>query len=59
MRLSNQTSDLAEDDYKSMPLPSGWTEARNANGEIYFINHVNRTTQWEDPRLGESLDFFN
>ena len=36
---------------KTIPLPHGWEEARNANGEVYFINHKTRTTCWEDPRL--------
>ena len=22
----------------------------DANGRVYFVNHKNRTTQWEDPR---------
>ncbi len=35
----------------TIPLPNGWEEARGANGEVYYINHINRTTQWEDPRL--------
>lgn len=33
------------------PLPQGWEKrADPATGRIYFVNHVNRTTQWEDPR---------
>ena len=37
---------------KSMPLPNGWQEAKTENGDCYYINHLTRTTQWEDPRLG-------
>jgi len=38
---------------QSIPLPHNWEEARNANGDVYFINHNNRTTCWEDPRLSK------
>ncbi|KAM3959068.1 suppressor of deltex [Aphomia sociella] len=31
------------------PLPAGW-ERRVHDGRVYFLNHKNRTTQWEDPR---------
>lgn len=28
-----------------------FTEKRvDPNGRVYFVNHKNRTTQWEDPR---------
>ncbi|XP_011871979.1 PREDICTED: transcriptional coactivator YAP1 [Vollenhovia emeryi] len=32
------------------PLPHGWEQARTPEGQIYFLNHVTRTTTWEDPR---------
>ncbi len=32
------------------PLPPGWEAARTAEGQVYFMNHQTRTTQWEDPR---------
>ncbi|XP_071091947.1 E3 ubiquitin-protein ligase Su(dx)-like [Haliotis cracherodii] len=32
------------------PLPEGWEKRVDANGRVYFVNHKNRTTQWEDPR---------
>jgi hypothetical protein len=32
-------------------MPNGWEEARGTNGELYYINHINRSTQWEDPRI--------
>ncbi|XP_071539954.1 E3 ubiquitin-protein ligase Su(dx) isoform X2 [Panulirus ornatus] len=32
------------------PLPSGWEKRQEPNGRIYFVNHRNRTTQWDDPR---------
>ena len=33
-----------------VPLPSGWEEARDAEGRIYYIDHATRTTSWTDPR---------
>ena len=35
----------------NLPLPTGWQEARTAQGEVYFMNHQTRTTSWVDPRL--------
>lgn len=32
------------------PLPDGWEKRVEPNGRVYFVNHKNRTTQWEDPR---------
>uniref|UniRef100_A0AC34FUV6 E3 ubiquitin-protein ligase n=1 Tax=Panagrolaimus sp. ES5 TaxID=591445 RepID=A0AC34FUV6_9BILA len=33
------------------PLPDGWERREDPNTHReYFVNHVNRTTQWEDPR---------
>ncbi|KAH3774569.1 E3 ubiquitin-protein ligase Su(dx)-like isoform X2 [Dreissena polymorpha] len=32
------------------PLPEGWEKRADANGRVYYVNHKNRTTQWEDPR---------
>ncbi|XP_065178917.1 E3 ubiquitin-protein ligase Itchy-like isoform X1 [Sycon ciliatum] len=37
------------------PLPEGW-EKRDVNGRSYFVNHLSRTTQWEDPRLQQNVD---
>ena len=33
------------------PLPAGWEQATTPAGEVYFINHNERTTSWFDPRL--------
>ncbi|XP_014352182.1 transcriptional coactivator YAP1 isoform X3 [Latimeria chalumnae] len=33
------------------PLPDGWEQAMTQEGEIYYINHKNKTTSWLDPRL--------
>ena len=27
-----------------------WEETRTAGGQLYYINHITKTTQWEDPR---------
>lgn len=35
----------------SGPLPDGWEQAYTSEGEIYYINHKNKTTSWLDPRL--------
>jgi hypothetical protein len=33
------------------PLPEGWEQAKTQEGEMYFINHLTRTTSWFDPRI--------
>uniref|UniRef100_S4REB8 WW domain containing transcription regulator 1 n=1 Tax=Petromyzon marinus TaxID=7757 RepID=S4REB8_PETMA len=33
------------------PLPDGWEQAVTPDGEVYFIDHKNKTTSWLDPRL--------
>lgn len=35
----------------NIALPAGWEQAQTPEGEIYYINHVDRTTTWFDPRL--------
>ncbi|XP_044747697.1 transcriptional coactivator YAP1-like [Coccinella septempunctata] len=34
----------------STPLPYGWEEARTPEGQTYYLNHITKTTTWEDPR---------
>ena len=43
-------SGRAEDVDPLGPLPDGWEKRIEPNGRVYFVNHKNRTTQWEDPR---------
>ncbi|CAH0557490.1 unnamed protein product [Brassicogethes aeneus] len=43
-------STVADEDDGSGPLPSGWERRVQPEGRVYFVNHKNRTTQWEDPR---------
>ncbi|PIA18973.1 HECT-domain-containing protein [Coemansia reversa NRRL 1564] len=33
------------------PLPSGWEQRFTAEGRPYFVNHIARTTTWDDPRM--------
>ena len=32
------------------PLPDGWERRMDPNKRVYYVNHKNKTTQWEDPR---------
>ncbi|XP_068131597.1 E3 ubiquitin-protein ligase NEDD4 isoform X3 [Hyperolius riggenbachi] len=38
-------------------LPKGWEMRHAPNGRPFFINHVTRTTTWEDPRLRIPVQF--
>ncbi|EDW61183.2 transcriptional coactivator yorkie isoform X1 [Drosophila virilis] len=38
------------------PLPDGWEQAVTESGDIYFINHIDRTTSWNDPRIQSGLN---
>lgn len=51
------SSTLAVDEDDGLgPLPSGWERRVQPEGRVYFVNHKNRTTQWEDPRTqGQEL----
>ncbi|RDD46562.1 Transcriptional coactivator YAP1 [Trichoplax sp. H2] len=31
-------------------LPDGWEKAFTPEGQVYFVNHITRTTSWNDPR---------
>jgi hypothetical protein len=35
----------------SRALPQGWEQGVTPEGEVYFINHVTKTTSWFDPRI--------
>lgn len=37
-------------DSSQKALPEGWDRREDPNGRVYYVNHKNRTTQWEDPR---------
>lgn len=34
----------------SSGLPAGWEARQDRTGRLYFVNHVSKSTQWEDPR---------
>jgi uncharacterized protein YbdZ (MbtH family) len=36
---------------EQMPLPHGWEINYDEKGRRFFINHNDKTTQWEDPRI--------
>ncbi|XP_036381246.1 transcriptional coactivator YAP1-like isoform X4 [Megalops cyprinoides] len=33
-----------------IPLPPGWEMAKTSSGQRYFLNHLEQTTTWQDPR---------
>ena len=37
-------------------LPKGWEKKRDELGRIYYIDHITKATQWEDPTVGQSRD---
>ncbi|XP_053200656.1 NEDD4-like E3 ubiquitin-protein ligase WWP2 [Panonychus citri] len=36
--------------YEEEPLPEGWERRLDPNSRVYYVNHKNKTTQWDDPR---------
>jgi len=32
-------------------LPPGWEQGVTPEGDIYYINHIEKTTSWFDPRI--------
>ncbi|KAM4545416.1 transcriptional coactivator YAP1-like isoform 1-T1 [Odontesthes bonariensis] len=38
------------------PLPEGWEQAVTADGEVYYIDHINKTTTWFDPCLAQKMN---
>lgn len=40
------------------PLPPGWEQAFTPEGEMYYINHMERNTSWMDPRLSNYILFY-
>ncbi|CAG9823383.1 unnamed protein product [Phaedon cochleariae] len=60
---SASSAAVVEEDDGLGPLPSGWEKRMQTEGKcrVYFVNHKNRTTQWEDPRtqgqeIGEAAE---
>ena len=49
---SHQAASLSLTNLNS-PLPPGWEQAVTPEGEIYYINHIDKCTSWYDPRRRE------
>ncbi|KAL4228206.1 neural precursor cell expressed [Mactra antiquata] len=45
---------VAETETHLEPLPPGWEEKHDATGRAYYVNHNDRSTQWERPTPGSS-----
>lgn len=61
VRETDGTSDQAqaENDRTSvLPLPPGWEERQDANGRMFYVNHIGRTTQWDRPTSYASFHYF-
>ncbi|XP_017786420.1 PREDICTED: E3 ubiquitin-protein ligase Su(dx) [Nicrophorus vespilloides] len=48
--IAGTSAAAPEEDDSLGTLPSGWEKRVQPEGRVYFVNHKNRTTQWEDPR---------
>ncbi|XP_029039665.1 E3 ubiquitin-protein ligase Su(dx) isoform X1 [Osmia bicornis bicornis] len=48
--LPGPSTSTVDDDDVLGPLPAGWERRKQPEGRVYYVNHKNRTTQWEDPR---------
>ncbi|XP_063161930.1 transcriptional coactivator YAP1 isoform X8 [Candoia aspera] len=44
--LRQSSFDIPDD----VPLPPGWEMAKTPSGQRYFLNHIDQTTTWQDPR---------
>jgi hypothetical protein len=38
------------------PLPIGWEEKVDASGRTFYVDHINRTTQWARPEVDKGID---
>ncbi|CAK9805958.1 E3 ubiquitin-protein ligase Su(dx) [Anthophora plagiata] len=48
--MAGPSTSTVNDDDALGPLPAGWERRKQPEGRVYYVNHKNRTTQWEDPR---------
>ena len=46
LKLRNKMSEPC----RELPLPSGWDEAVDYDGRVFYIDHNTRRTSWLDPR---------
>ncbi|XP_067890175.1 transcriptional coactivator YAP1 isoform X2 [Heterodontus francisci] len=47
------SSHLRQSSYEfpdDVPLPPGWEMAKTPSGQRYYLNHIEQTTTWQDPR---------
>lgn len=43
----------------TLPLPDGYEQSHDQRGNIYFIDHHNKQTCWDDPRPSKQRYFFS
>ncbi|CAF3977301.1 unnamed protein product [Rotaria sordida] len=55
--LPQTENNIQSNDLNEEPLPEGWQQMFDNQGRPYFINHLSKTTQWEDPRQMHSSLF--
>ncbi|KAK0083844.1 hypothetical protein PV326_006492 [Microctonus aethiopoides] len=48
--VAGPSTSVPDEDDALGPLPAGWERRKQPEGRVYYVNHKNRTTQWEDPR---------
>lgn len=52
------TSHLRQSSFEfsdDVPLPPGWEMAKTPSGQRYYLNHIEQTTTWQDPRKPMSV----
>ncbi|XP_060085990.1 transcriptional coactivator YAP1-like isoform X3 [Ylistrum balloti] len=52
---SQQSPNVSMQNLNLDALPQGWEQASTPEGDIYYINHHERTTSWYDPRIPERM----
>jgi len=51
LAMSNAAASAAAANNNNLgPLPEGWEQKTTPEGEVYFIDHIERKTTWIDPR---------
>lgn len=48
-RFSRESATLRLQGGSGIPLPPGWEQRTASGGRVYYVNHIDRTTQWERP----------
>ena len=47
---------LPEEVESEKSLPAGWEARKTATGHTFYVDHINRRTQWERPTLGNAVE---